>query len=270
MLEQYILPKNSYINALDPRTKVITTFCCALCLALTQSLPAAGAGLLMALPLLPLSRIKSSFVLKRLLLVNGFILFLWLFLPFSIPGDIILRLFGLGITKQGIDQALLITLKSNAIMLIFITLLATLPVPDLGYALERLWLPKKFILLLLISYRYLNVIFDEYQRLLTAAKIRGFVPTTNCYTYKTFAYLVAMVFIKSFERAARVYQAMLLRGFTGTFHSLRTFKLSFKDYLFGGLVAGYIWILIWIISNPRFTNQTISSLASQITKITHF
>jgi cobalt/nickel transport system permease protein len=38
-----------------------------------------------------------------------------------------------------------------------------------------------------------------------------------------------MVLIKSFERAERVYQAMLLRGFQGRFYSLQEFHLRLHD-----------------------------------------
>jgi cobalt/nickel transport system permease protein len=63
-------------------------------------------------------------------------------------------------------------------------------------------------------------------------KIRGFKPRTNLHTYRSYAYLAAMLLVRSFDRAERVFQAMLCRGFNGTFYSLRTFSWERRDRIF--------------------------------------
>ena len=81
-----------------------------------------------------------------------------------------------------------ITLKSNAILLALVALVTTMNFSILGYALNWLHVSDKIVHLLLMTYRYVFVIDQEYQRLIRAARIRGFQPGTNLHTYKTYAY----------------------------------------------------------------------------------
>jgi cobalt/nickel transport system permease protein len=100
--------------------------------------------------------------------------------------------------------------------------------------------PSKIIFLLLLTYRYIFVIDEEYKRLARSAKIRGFRPGTNLHTYKTYAYFVGMLFVRASTRAERVHQAMLCRGFRGRFHCLGEFSFSRMDWIFSLIMGGVI------------------------------
>jgi cobalt/nickel transport system permease protein len=128
------------------------------------------------------------------------------------------------ITRPGVMLSAQITLKTIALMLAFMALVATMTVDTLGHSLNRLRLPDKMIHMLLITYRYLFVLEQEYQRLVRAMKIRNFHPKTNLHSYRTYAYLVGMLFVRASERARRVHSAMICRGFSGRFFSLREFE----------------------------------------------
>jgi cobalt/nickel transport system permease protein len=95
-----------------------------------------------------------------------------------------------------------------------------------------LHVPRKLSFLFLFTYRYLHVIAEEYGRIVTAARLRGFVPATDRRTYRTYAAILAMVLVRSYDRSIRVYQAMLLRGFTGSFPSLSTRRGRPRDAVF--------------------------------------
>ena len=71
-------------------------------------------------------------------------------------------------------------------------------------------------------------------------KARCFRPGTNLHTYRTYAYLVAMLLLKSYDRAERVYKAMLCRGFKGQYHVLDHFALAPSDVVIGGTMFMYI------------------------------
>jgi hypothetical protein len=64
--------------------------------------------------------------------------------------------------------------ENRRLMVAFMALLATMTVDTLGHTLNRLRLPDKMVHMLLITYRYLFVIEQEYQRLVRAMKIRNF------------------------------------------------------------------------------------------------
>lgn len=232
MINELFAGGTSAIHALDPRCRVIACLVLSLVAALAQGFGAPlivlGAGLLLT----ALSGASFGLVLRRAAAINAFILFLWLVLPVSTPGTPVWRGLGLTVTREGLDLALLVTLKANAVFLCILSLLATIPAPALGRAMTGLGAPAKFSFLFVFTYRYLHVIAEEYDRLITAARLRGFVPATDRRTYRTYAALVAMVLVRSYDRSQRVYQAMLLRGFAGVFPSLDRFEARKRDVVF--------------------------------------
>ncbi|RLB43718.1 MAG: cobalt ECF transporter T component CbiQ [Deltaproteobacteria bacterium] len=245
MFEENFYQGDSFFHRADPRGKVICASLLVVTIALLERLFASGAAFLMATFFLAAARLPAEKVIKRLVVVNTFIAFLWVFLPFSVPGKAVFSVWGRPATAEGIKLALLITIKCNAILLVIICFIATTPFPLLGFALTNLRVPGKLTLLMLISYRYISVIQEEYDRLLEAAKVRCFVPRNNIHTYRTYAYLVAMVLVRSYERGLTVYQAMVLRGFKGRFYSLRKFHFGKGDVLLSMGVALCIGLLLY-------------------------
>jgi len=232
VIEEPFCKGDSFVHALDPRAKLVSAAAFSLAAALSVRLEGALAALALGLALAIAARLNARALCGRLFAVNLFILFLWLFTPFSVPGEPVFHLGFLTASREGIALSLLVTVKSNAIVLAFIALAATSDAPSLGQALMRLRVPEKLSFLFLFTYRYIHVIAMEYERLATAAKIRGFVPKTNMRSYRVFANIFAMTLVNSYDRSRRVYEAMLLRGFYGRFHSLREFQMRGRDTVF--------------------------------------
>jgi cobalt/nickel transport system permease protein len=226
----------SPIHDLDPRARLAACVGLSLVasLATTPATPLLilGFGLIATL----LARPPWGYVLRQTLAVNAFVAFLWLVLPLSVPGDgprpLIDLAPGLTFSQAGIDLAVLITLKANAVFLCVLALLATIPVTALGQAMTALGVPAKLAFLFIFTYRYLHVISEEYARMMDVAALRGFAPATDRRTYRTYGALVAMVLVRAYDRSQRVYQAMVLRGFQGTFPSLQRFNFRKADGLF--------------------------------------
>lgn len=236
MIDEIFSHGTSYLHCADPRAKVLATFSLALCMASLTHLVTACAALVLSLALLFLARLPIHAVCRRLVLINIFTLFLWLVLPFSTPAmqesDIIAHVGPLSISIQGLTAAALITVKSNAIILALISLAATSGITEMGHAMASVGVPHKFAMLLLFTWRYLHVVAEEYTRLLRAATMRGFVPTSSRRTYATYANLVAMVLVRSYDRSLRVQEAMALRGFHGIMHRLYDFNTAPYDRIF--------------------------------------
>ena len=115
----------------------------------------------------------------------------------------------------------------------------------LGYALNWLRVPDKIVHLLLMTYRYIFLIEQEYQRLIRAARIRGFQAGTNLHTYKTYASVVGMLLVRSSLRAERVYKAMLCRGFRRKFYCLHEFESGRREWVFAIIMSGIIMLLVY-------------------------
>jgi cobalt/nickel transport system permease protein len=125
----------------------------------------------------------------------------------------------------------------------------------MGHALGSLGIPDKLVHLLLITYRYVFVMEQEYQRLIRAMKIRGFKPGTNLHSYQSYAYLVGMLFVHASARAERVSKAMKCRGFIGRFHALRQFEPDPRNRLFIVIMT----LIIILLATAEVCIQTIYS-----------
>ncbi len=98
----------------------------------------------------------------------------------------------------------------------------------------------------LFTYRYIFVIEQEYARLVRALKVRGFKARTDMHTYRTVANLFGVLLIRSFDRAERVYKAMLCRGFQGRFHTLSLLSSTPRDYGFLLIMLTLMALLAWL------------------------
>ncbi|MFH2091830.1 MAG: cobalt ECF transporter T component CbiQ [Pseudomonadota bacterium] len=217
---------DSAIHRMDPRLRVLSGALYSLIVALADRFLMLGTALAIAMVLTAVARLNPTAVLKRLAMVNGLVLFLWVVLPFTYKGMPWFYLGPFPATREGVMLCITITLKSNAIVLWSIVFFSTMPVAVLGHALNRFRMPVKLVALLLMTYRYIFVLESELTQLVHAARMRCFSPKTNLHTYRTYAYMVGMLLVKAADRGERVHQAMLCRGFSGKFHCLT--EMSFR------------------------------------------
>jgi len=232
VIEEDFTIGDSIIHCLDPRVKTIIAVVISITVAISDRFTALLPAVLIAIALVTLARLSLINVCRRLLIVNGFILLIWAFIPFTLAGEQLFTLGPLSATKEGIIYSALLTIKSNSIILILMALIATTPIFTLGRAMRHLYVPAKLIHLFLFTYRYIHTIHREYRRQMNTIKIRGFQPGTNTHTYRTYAYLVGMLLVKSHDRAERVRAAMLCRGFRGKFYDLSEFNPKSSDLIF--------------------------------------
>jgi cobalt/nickel transport system permease protein len=223
--------RDSFVHRLDPRGKLIIVFGFSVVAAGANRIPVLLGSLALGLLIVTAAKMPVKELIKRLIPVNMLIFFLWLFLPFTFGGEPLFYMGALAVTREGVLYAVRISIKSNAMMLMLIALVSSTPIFSIGHAMHELKVPKKMVHLFFFTYRYIHAIYREYLRIINSIKIRGFVPKTNLHTYKTFAYLVGMLLVRSFDRAQRVHNAMLCRGFHGDLYSLKKFSFNIADTL---------------------------------------
>jgi cobalt/nickel transport system permease protein len=232
MMDERFARGNSLLHRTSPRIKVVTATLFVATVALSSSLLVVAVASFFSVILLVSARLDGRSVAKRLLAANSFTLFIWLTLPVTYGGPALASLGPFSISAQGVALCMLISLKTNAIIMALMALLSTSTIAAIGHALESLHLPRRLCFLLLFSYRYLFVINDEYQKLRRAAQLRCFRPATSVHTYKTVGYLFGMTLVRSWNRSSRIHQAMLLRGFDGRLIPLGRDTVSAKDIAF--------------------------------------
>ena len=215
---------HSVIHRIDPRLRLVGAVALAVVVAVSYDFTTLITALALSLLLALMAQLDLRIVIRRLLAPILFLLLLWAVLPWSFKGESFLTWGLITLTRPGVTLCAQISLKTIALMVTFMALLATMTVDTLGHALNRLRFPDKLVVMLLITFRYLFVIEQEYRRLLRAMKIRNFQPKTNLHSYRTYAYLIGILFVRASERARRVHGAMICRGFSGKFFSLREFS----------------------------------------------
>ena len=206
---------DSHVHRLDARTKIIIAL---LFVMLEVSIPPQHllsfiiyAGLL--LWSVALSRVPVGFVLKRALMVLPFSALVALGLPFVRGGEMVV-FFGIHFSVTGLWILLGTTMKSMLGAVALIMLVSTTPFNRLLDGLRRLGIPTIFVDMIALTYRYLHILIEEATRLRRAAIARGYAPKWLPQAIIV-GRLVGNLFIRSYERAERVYGAMHLRGYNG-------------------------------------------------------
>ncbi len=236
----------SPIHRLDPRVRLLSAAALAVTMALSLRYVTMGSGLGLAVLMAVVARLDGAQMMRRMLHLNAFLLFLWLVLPWSVPGDPAGWLGGVMLTEAGIRLALSVTLKGNAIAILFTALVGTIDPGRLGCALKSLALPDPLVHLFTLTIRYTDTIHDEYSRLRRAMQVRAFQPGFSLHALRMYGYLVGLLLVRGVERGERVLAAMKCRGFDGRFHTLEGFALRRADLLFAGAVLCLVYAWLWM------------------------
>ncbi|MFQ6098551.1 MAG: energy-coupling factor transporter transmembrane component T family protein [Armatimonadota bacterium] len=223
---------HSLVHSFDPRIRVVLASAFAIVVCLGDRIAVLGIAFGIALLLAAMARMLNTKTLRRLAELNSFMLLLAVFLPLSAPTVL-----------HGLRMAAMIAIKANTVMIGFIALVGTLEPAYLGFALNRLRVPRKLTHVLLFMVRYVEVIHLEYHRLVNAMRLRAFRPGCNQHTFRTYGCLIGMLLVRSLDRAERIVAAMKCRGFLGTFHVLARFRVAPRDILFAALLASSIVML---------------------------
>lgn len=243
----------SAIHDLDPRARIIAACLFAVAVVSLQSFPALILALLASLLTMGTARMPVGRTLRRMLMMDGFIIFMLILLPFTTPGEIAFTLAGFPASWEGILRACEIGLKANAVILALMTLVGTMESVALGHALSHLRVPDTLVHLMLFTVRYIEVLNDEYRRLRVAMKARNFRPGNNRHTYRSIGYLLGMLLVRALERSERILQAMKCRGFNGRLHLLDDMQYRRGDLVFA-LIVGALLVALFFV---EFSNGTL-------------
>ncbi|MCA9972252.1 MAG: cobalt ECF transporter T component CbiQ [Anaerolineales bacterium] len=217
----------SAVHRLDPRVKVVVT---VLFVVSNVLLPdgawwafAAAYGLLLAVN--RLASLSFGYLFKRSFIALPFALAA-VTVIFTLPGAAVaswqLGERTLTATDAGLVRFGSILVRSWLSVQMAILLTATTQFPDLMHALHHLRVPQVLVSVISFMYRYLFVLVDEAIRLLRARDARsarltadGKLGGTLLWRAKVAGSMVGQLFVRSFDRSDRVFNAMLARGYRG-------------------------------------------------------
>lgn len=230
-------PRRALIPARDARLRIVLAVAFAVLTVALSDFRALAGALGLALVALAFSGLPPRRTLKRMAGMDGFIVFMLVLLPFTVPGTPLFHLFGFPASREGLEQALRIALRANAVILMLMALVGSMEPARLGQALHALHVPARLVQLLMFTTRYIEVLRAEYLRLRVSMKCRGFRPRTNLHTYRSFGYLMGMMLVRALERSERILAAMKCRGFDGRLRLLERPAMDRADYLMAGVAT---------------------------------
>ncbi|MCX6018698.1 MAG: cobalt ECF transporter T component CbiQ [Chloroflexi bacterium] len=247
----------SPVHALDARVKLVLALVFILVVSLTPN--GAWASLLLlfavAVSAVLLAGLNVGYVLRRAGLALPFALAA-LPLVFTAPGARIeLGATGISLSQIGIERLLSIFFKSYVSMQMAIVLASATSFPDLLQAMRAIRLPKLLVAIFGLMWRYLFVLVDEAMRLLRARDSRSGaldaarnVGGSISWRARSAGGMAGNLFMRSFERGDRIYDAMAARGYDGEVRSMRHPALSAQSLRV--LVAGLVLLSV-LFALPR-------------------
>lgn len=237
----------SLVQQLDPRWKLAGVLLAGAALAIVQTWEAAFIGCAGAILLAFVARLPCRWTVRRLGTASVLFVLFFVWLPFVGPFGVEdpVREFGpITISLTGLERLGALTGKFIGMVSLILVLLATAPLQDTFKAAHALYIPGWLVQLVLLAYRYVYLLGDEFARLRTALRARCFRARTNLHTYRTIGAVSGTLLVRSAERSERVAQAMRCRGFDGNFRTAHEFKTCTRDVLVFTLMVGYAALLL--------------------------
>lgn len=262
-LSQYLLigryiSGNTYIHKLDPRAKLIFVFIYIIMIFANYDLKSYLILLTIAMSGVLFSGISFKYYLKGIIPILWIIIFTALIhLTTTNQGELILDIGLINIYSEGVEQAVLISLRLILIVLISSILTLTTSPLDLTSGLERLLSPLKYLkvpirelaLMMTISLRFIPILVEEAEKVIKAQKARGADLDRGSVKQRISAIVASIVpmFINVFKRADDLSIALEARGYNGNARRTRLNASDFtwRDYLL------FLIIIILIIFFKR-------------------
>jgi len=231
---------NTVLHRLDPRAKLITTLIFIIAVVSFNRYTLIAFVPFFIYPMIMISSggLPAGYFLKKVIQVSPFAILVGIFNPL-IDREIIFHVGSIGISGGWVSFLSIIIrfllTVTAALILISITGFNTV-----CEALNRLGVPRPFVVQLLFFYRYIFVLVDEAERMERARALRSF--NSRSRPFRVFISLIGHLLLRSFDRAERIYLAMRCRGFEGNIPVIRDIRMRWKDMAF---MAG--WSLLFIL-----------------------
>ncbi|WP_433065021.1 cobalt ECF transporter T component CbiQ [Dactylosporangium sp. CS-033363] len=256
MFSEDVAAAKGLLQRLDPRVKLVTMIGLLVAVALVHSLPLLAGAYVATVALAVASGLSLGFFIKRV----------WLFIPIFTgivvlpatlsvvtPGEILLPLWHWhghthGVTEQGLHGAGIIVARVATSISLVVLLTLTTPWVRLLAALRALGVPKIFVLIIGMAYRYLFLLLDAVDDMYTARKARTLTNDAGrrqvAEGRKFVAAGAGTLFGKAHQLSEEVHQAMTARGYTGNASTLTGFRLRRADAVWAVAVLAFAVALL--------------------------
>ncbi|MEM3003913.1 MAG: cobalt ECF transporter T component CbiQ [Candidatus Bathyarchaeia archaeon] len=237
------------LQRVNPLTKVISLFFMILSAVASKNLYPLAAIFGVLVLLCWMSKVSIRYFLKRVTL------FIPLFaaavaspLIFITPGtSLVTIMFGpltIQPTVEGLMKAATFTFRIWVCVASLNLLVLTTRFSQLIFSMDRLRLPRAFIVLTAVTYRYIFLFINEAYRMVLARGSRTVRREPRLQSFRSLANMLSILLVRAYERGERVYLAMLARGLSPGARPFSEVKFRSGDWFFlTGSFAIFIIIL---------------------------
>ncbi len=221
----------SPVHELDPRVKTVCFVLFILAVVLTPPTHFAAFFLyaFLLFSIIFLSDVPLGYVMKRSLIIVPFAGMIGIFNLFFKPPIVFFN----------------ILIKSWLSVLALIVLSSTTDFPSLLKALEALKMPKLLTTILSFMYRYIFTLIEQVQKMEQARIARSY-GRRGFYQMRAAGNMLGSLFINTYERGERIYQAMLARGYHGHAHSPHRFTAHIQDTAFATFFLTALLVIVLV------------------------
>jgi cobalt/nickel transport system permease protein len=230
--------KSSTLSTLDARAKVLVTLTFIVTVVSFDRYTVAGLLPLFLFPvvLTSLGNIPTRVIARGVLWASPFAVMVGVFNPIF-DQQVMLTVAGLGISGGWLSFASIL-IRFALTVSAGLVLVASTGFAPLCEALRRLGVPRLFTTQLLMLNRYMLVLADEAARMSLARELRA---SGRAMPLTVYGPLLGHLLLRSVQRAQRIHQAMLSRGFNGQLQHHATLKWQPRDTVFvGTCLAGLV------------------------------
>ena len=248
-------PAKSILHRLDPRVKFVGTIAFLISLFVANSLW----GYLLATAFLAvvivLSKVPVKFMMKGLKPLFFIFILTVAFNLFLVPGKVVVQIWILKITEEGIHQAIKIGIRLIYLVMGSSVMTLTTTPNQLTDGLEKLMRPLNKIkvpvheiaMMMSIALRFIPILMEETDKIMKAQIARGadFESGNLIKKAKNLIPLLVPLFISAFRRADDLAMAMEARCYHGGDHrtSMKPLKYQNRD------IMAYLILLVYLIAD---------------------
>lgn len=235
---------DSPVHRLDPRSKLVTTLLFTVCVVSFDKYSTTALVPFFAYPLVLClaGGIPLGYLARKIALVAPFAIVLGAFNPLldreplAFVGSV--ELAGGWFSYFSILMRFILTVWAA------LSLVAISGFNRVCSALQGLGVPRILVLQLMFLYRYLFVLTDETSRLLQARSLRNFGRAGA--GPRHYGAIVGHLLLRTLDRAQRIHQAMLCRGFDGELRVVHKTAWGTRESLFfGGWTLFFVVARLW-------------------------
>ena len=249
---------DSVIHRLDPRVKLVATLFYIISLFVVKNWVGYLLAFLFLAWMIHLSRVPVKFMVKGMKAIVFILLLTVVFNLFLTPGEPLLSIWKLTITREGLQIAVMMAIRLSFLIMGSSLMTLTTTPNNLTDGLEKLMGPLKVFhvpvheiaMMMSIALRFIPILMEETDKIMKAQIARGadFESGNLVKKAKSMVPLLVPLFISAFRRANDLAMAMEARCYRGGEHRTKMKPLIYqkRDYIAYVILWAYLLAAIVI------------------------